>query len=155
MKNTTLTLTMCLIAAFAVFTLPVDAATVRTHEINFDMMVPCVGEKVHLSGPFKVSLTFTGKSLTNTEVFLHNIRGIGENTRRTYSADPNNRMVSNNYTVRNGEGRGHLIVTFEVIGRSEANPGNVIRFWAKQIVRLEFGKTLAVDFEALKVCVTT
>jgi len=49
---------------------------------------------------------------------------------------------------------GHLIVTFEVIGRSEANPGNVIRFWAKQIVRLEFGKTLAVDFEALKVCVT-
>jgi len=108
MKNTTLTLTMCLIAAFAVFTLPVDAATVRTHEINFDMMVPCVGEKVHLSGPFKVSLAFTGKSLTNTEV----------------------------------------------IGRSEANPGNVIRFWAKQIVRLEFGKTLAVDFEALKVCVT-
>jgi hypothetical protein len=116
------------------------------------MMVSCVGEIVHLNGPFKVSLTFAGKNLTNAEVFLHNIRGIGENTRRPYSANPNSGMESKNYTVRNGMGRGRLVVTFEVIGRSEANPRNVIRFWAKQIMRLEFGKTLAVDFEALKVC---
>jgi hypothetical protein len=56
--------------------------------------------------------------------------------------------------VRNNVGKGHITLTFEVIGRSEGNPnsGNLIRFWAKQIVRWEFGKTLTVDFEQLKVC---
>jgi len=116
-------------------------------------MVPCVGEIVHLKGPFHVSLTFSGKSLTNAEASVNDIRGTGENTRRTYLAN-GNKMQSTNYMVRNGVGRGHFIVKFEIIGRAEGNPGNVIRFWAEQIVRLEFGKNLNVDFEALKVCVT-
>ena len=153
MKNTILM--MSLIAAFAAFASPVDAAT-RTHEINFDMRVPCVGDTVHLHGPFHISLTFgAGKSLTNVEASVHGIKGTGENTRHTYVADQGNMTVSlSPYAVRNGVGRGTITVTFEIIGRVEGNPGNVIRFWARQIVRLEFGKNLNLDFEALKVCVT-
>ncbi len=139
MKNTIVM--MCVIAALAIFTVPANAAISKTHEINFDGMVPCVQEIVHLQGPFRVSLTFAGKSLTNTEVSVHGIRGTGESSRRTYSADQNNVMVSSNYTVRSGVGSGHLTVTFQVIG-------------AKQIVRLQFGKNLNLDFESLKVCAT-
>jgi hypothetical protein len=80
MKNTTLSLMMCLIAAFAVSTVPVDAATVRTHEINFDMMVPCVGEIVHLNGPFKVSLTFAAPK---------RLRRNGEQSSTSQSGDRN------------------------------------------------------------------
>jgi len=56
--------------------------------------------------------------------------------------------------VRNGVTRSNITVTFEIIGRVEGSPGNVIRFWARQIVRLDFGKNLNLDFESLKVCVT-
>ena len=56
--------------------------------------------------------------------------------------------------MRDGVSRGHLTVTFQVIGRLEGNSGNLVRFWAKQIVRLQFGKNLNLDFESLKVCVT-
>ncbi|PYJ45127.1 MAG: hypothetical protein DME80_03860 [Verrucomicrobia bacterium] len=152
MKNTIVM--MWLIATFGIFTSPANAAISKTHEINFDGMVPCVQEIVHLQGPFRVSLTFAGKSLTNTEVSVHGIRGTGESSRRTYSADQNNVMVSSNYTVRSGVGSGHLTVTFQVIGRLEGNSGNLVRFWAKQIVRLQFGKNLNLDFESLKVCAT-
>jgi hypothetical protein len=57
---------------------------------------------------------------------------------------------------RTSGGSCQLTVKFEVIGRLEgnANSGNLIRFWAKQTVRLHFAKTLTVDFEALDVCVT-
>jgi hypothetical protein len=146
---------MSLITAFAVFTSPVDAAT-RIHEINFHENVPCVGETIDLDGPFHITLTFSAdKSLTNVEVSVQGIRGTGENTHRTYSADQGNKNVSTpSYTVRNGVGRGNIIVTFQVVGRSEGNSGNVVRFWAKQIVRVEFGKNLKLDFESLKVCVT-
>jgi hypothetical protein len=142
-----------LIATFAAFTSPIDAAT-RTHEINFEIMVPCVGETVHLHGPFHITLTFSGKNLTNVEVSIQGIRGTGENPRHTYVADQNNKNVSTpSYTVRNGVGRGNIIVTFQIIGRVEGNPGISSRFWAKQIVRVDFGKNLNLDFESLKVCV--
>ena len=145
---------MPLIAAFAAFTSPVDAA-MRTHEINFDMRVPCVGDTVHLHGPFHLSLTFSGKSLTNVQSSVHGIKGTGENTPHKYVADQGNMMISAPYTVRNGVTRSNITVTFEIIGRPEGgNSGNLIRFWAKQIVRLEYGKNLNLDFEALKVCVT-
>jgi hypothetical protein len=144
---------MSLIVAFAAFTSPVDAAT-RTHEINFDMRVPCVGDTVHLHGPFHISLTFSGKSLTNVEASVHGIKGTGENTRHTYVADQGNVMISSPFTVRNGVTKSNITVTFQIIGRVEGNPGNVIRFWARQIVRLDFGKNLNLDFETLKVCVT-
>ena len=146
---------MCLIAALAMSTWPVDAAVSETHEINFDKMVPCVGEIVHLKGPIRVSLTFAGKSLTNVAYSVQGIRGHGESTGRTYSAGLNQRE-STNYSVRNNVGRGHITLTFEVIGRLEGNPnsGNPFRFWAKQIVGLEFRNTLQKpDWEALKVCV--
>ena len=151
MKNTILV--MSLIAAFAAFTSPVDVA-MRTHEINFDMRVPCVGDTVHLHGPFHLTLTFSGKSLTNVQASVHGIKGTGENTPHKYSADQGNMMIASPYMVRNGVGRGHVTVTFQIIGRPEGNSGNVIRFWAKQIVRVDFGKNLNLDFEALKVCVT-
>jgi hypothetical protein len=153
MKNTILMI--CLIAAFAAFTLPANAAISKTHEINFDERVPCVQERVHLQGPFRVELTFAGKSLSEVQVFVHGIRGTGETSGRTYSADQNNKNVSiQDYKVRGGVGSGHLTVTFQVIGRLEGNSGNLVRFWAKQIVRLQFGKNLNLDFESLKVCVT-
>ncbi len=151
MKNTILV--MCIIAAFAVFNSQVDAAT-RTREINFDEMVPCVGDTVHLHGPFHITLTFSGKSLTNVQASVHGIKGHGENTAHKYVADQGNMMISSPYTVRNGVTRSNITVTFEIIGRVEGNPGNVIRFWARQIVRLDFGKNLNLDFESLKVCVT-
>ena len=151
MKNTILI--TFLIATFAAFTSPVDAAT-RTHQINFEEMVPCVGDTVHLQGPFHLTLTFSGKSLTNVEASVHGIKGTGENTPHKYWADQGNMMMASSYTVRNGVGRGHVTVTFQIIGRPEGGSGNVIRFWAKQIVRVDFGKNLNLDFEALKVCVT-
>ena len=152
MKNTILI--TFLIAAFAAFTSPVDAAT-RTHQIDFDMMVPCVGETVHLDGPFHITLTFSAdKSLTNVEASVHGIKGTGENPHHTYVADQGNRMTSfPSYRVRNGVGRGSIAVTFQIIGRVEGNPGVVRNFWAKQIVRVDFGKNLNLDFESLKVCV--
>ena len=144
---------MCLIAALAMSTSPVDAAIAETHEINFDKMVPCVGEIVHLKGPIRVSLTFVGKSLTNVAYSVQGIRGTGESTGRTYSASLNQRE-STDYSVRNNVGRGHITLTFEVIGRLEGNSGIPFRFWAKQIVGLEFRNTLQKpDWEALKVCV--
>ena len=155
MKKTILMI--CLIAVFAIFTLPVDAAMSRTHEINFDKMVPCVGEVVHLKGPFHVSFTFAGdKSLTSAQASVQGIKGTGESTRSAYSANQNNIMVSSTFKVRSGVSSGQVTVKFEVIGRPEgnANSGNLIRFWAKQIVRFTFGKTLTVDFESLDVCVT-
>ena len=150
---------ICLIATFAIFTFRVDAAAIsRTHEIDFDKMVPCVGEVVHLKGPFSISFTFAGdKSLTNSpQASVQGIKGAGESTRRTYSADQNNIMVSGRYSVRSGVGSGPVTVKFEVIGRPEGHPnsGNLIRFWVKQTVRLQFAKSLTVDFEALDVCVT-
>ena len=72
MKNTTLMI--CVVAALAIFTSPADAAISRTHEINFDMMVPCVGEIVYLNGPIRVSLTFAGNSLTHVEYSVQGIR---------------------------------------------------------------------------------
>ena len=146
---------MCLVAAFAAFTSPLDAAT-RTHEINFDMMVPCVGDTVHLHGPCQISLTFSGKSLTNGVASVHGIKGTGENTAHKYVADQDNMKISlSPYTVRNDVGRGTITVTFQIIGRVEGHPGNVIRFCATQTVRLVFGKTLNLDFESLKVCLTS
>ena len=145
---------ICLIAAFTIFTLPVDAAISRTHEINFDERVPCVGEVVHLKGPFHVSLTFAGKSLTNVETSVQGIRGTGETTGRTYSASQINKTQSTNYAVHGGVGSGQVTVKFEVIGHREGNSGNLIRFWAKQTVRLHFAQKLTVDFESLDVCVT-
>ena len=140
--------------ALAIFTSPVDAASPsKTHEINFDKLVPCVGEIVHLKGPIRVSLTFAGKNLAEAKVFVEGIRGKGENSGRTYSADPNNKEESQKYNVpRKGPGRGELIVKFLVIGRRQGNDN--IRFWAKQVVGLKFdGKTLDVDWDPLKVCV--
>jgi len=152
MKNTIVM--MWLIATFGIFTSPANAAISKTHEINFDGMVPCVQEIVHLQGPFRVELTFAGRSLPDVQVFVHGIRGTGETSGRTYSADQNNKRVFQDYTVRNNVGSGHLTVTFQVIGRLEGNSGNLVRFWAKQIVRLQFGKNLNLDFESLKVCAT-
>lgn len=146
---------MSLIAAFAVFTSPVDAAT-RVHEINFHENVPCVGETIHLDGPFQITLTFsTDKSLTDVEVSVNGIKGTGENPHHKYVADQGNRMTSfpSPYRVRNGVGRGTIAVTFQINGHVEGSPGIVSRFWAKQIVRVEFGKGLKLDFESLKVCV--
>ena len=57
------------------------------------------------------------------------------------------------YRVRNGIGRGTIAVTFQIIGHIEGNPEVVSNFWAKQIVRVDFGKGLKLDFESLKVCV--
>jgi len=153
MKNTIVM--MCLIAAFASFTLPANAGISKTHEINFDGMVPCVQESVHLQGPFRVELTFAGnKSLTEAKAFVQGIRGTGESSRRTYSANQNNVIVSSNYKVQSGVSRGQVTFKFEVIGRLEGNSGNLVRFEAKQIVRFEFGKNLNLDFESLKVCAT-
>src|SRR5215471_15740451 len=98
MKN--ITLMMCLIAALAMSKSPLDAAISETHEINFDMMVPCVGEIVHLKGPIRVSLTFAGKSLTKVAYYVQEIRATGESIGRTYSASLNQRE-STNYSVRN------------------------------------------------------
>ena len=89
--------------ALAIFTSPVDAA-MKTHEIDFDENVPCVGEIVHLKGPIRVSLTFSGKLLTDYKVFVEGIRGNGDNSKRRYSADPNNMSQSVEYKVRNGGG---------------------------------------------------
>jgi hypothetical protein len=158
MKNTTLII--CLIMTLAIFPSSVDAQQVkkRTHEIKFDEMVPCVGEVVHLSGTISVSLTFAGKQLNNVDYSVE-IRGTGESTGRTYSPG-RIKDHSQNYKVnKNGVGTGDVILTFGIIGRSEANPGNDIFFLAKQIVGLDFRNTnkptpLIVDFEALKVCVT-
>ena len=140
--------------ALAIFTSPVDAANhEKKQEINFDKLVPCVGEIVHLKGPIRVSLTFAGKNLAEAKVFVEGIRGKGENSGRTYSADPNNKAESKKYKVPpKGPGRGELIVKFLVIGRRQGN--DTVRFWARQVVGLKFdGKILDMDWEPLQVCV--
>ena len=142
--------------ALAIFTSPVDAAK-KEAEIDFDENVPCVGEIVHLKGPIRVSLTFSGKLLTDYQVFLEGIRGNGDNSKRRYSAT-NNKSESVKYKVQKEGGRqvgrGQIVVKFEIVGRREGSSGNLVRFWAKQVVGIKKdGNGVDADFDPLIVCV--
>jgi hypothetical protein len=142
--------------ALAIFTSPVDAAE-KTHEIDFDKNVPCVGEIVHLKGPIRVSLTFSRNFLTDFNVFVEGITGKGDHSERRYSADPNNKSQSASppFKVRNEGGRqvgrGQIVVKFLVVGRRQGSSN--VKFWAKQVVGIKKDGNVDVDFDPLEVCV--
>ena len=50
-------------------------------------------------------------------------------------------------------GRGQIVVKFKVVGRREGSHGNLVRFWAKQVVGIKKDSNVDADFDPLIVCV--
>jgi hypothetical protein len=91
MKN--VTLITCLIAALAIFTLPVDAAKIVNQSTPITLSVPVacnVGEVVDLSGRLHTVITFTRNSRrgsAHVHVNAQGVAGTGEITGRTFQAN--------------------------------------------------------------------
>ena len=91
MKNTTLM--MCFIAAFAIFTLPADAATTVNQSTPIAVSVPVVcnvGEVVDLSGTLHTVIKFRRNSRhgsARVHVNAQGVAGTGEVTGRTFQVN--------------------------------------------------------------------
>jgi hypothetical protein len=148
MKKTALM--MCLIAGFAIFTPPVDAAKVvnQSIPITLSVPVPCVGEVVDLSGKLHTVITFTSnKRRVNAHVHVNTqgITGTGEITGHTYQA---NGVINLSFhqSLLNGQGTTTFIVRLEVTGAS--GPGFTLQDTAH--VTFNANGTVTVNFDNFK-----
>jgi hypothetical protein len=119
LKNNTLM--MCVVAALAIFTSPVDAAKIVNQSIPITLSVPVacnVGEVVDLSGRLHTVITFTSNGRrVNAHVHVNaEIRGTGEITGRTFQAN-GEINISFHKSLLNGQGTRTFITSLEVTGQ--------------------------------------
>jgi hypothetical protein len=143
---------ICVIAALAIFTLPVDAAKIVNQSIPIavSVPVPCVGEVVDVSGKLHTVITFTSNGRhvnAHVHVNAQGITGTGEITGRTFQA--NGKInISFNKSLLNGQGTTTFIARLEVTGEPGPSGGD-IGFTLRETahVTLNAKGTVTVNFD--------
>jgi hypothetical protein len=151
MKNTTLM--MCLIAALAIFTLPVDAATTVSQSIPITLSVPVacagVGEVVDLSGRLDTVVTLTrhNRRPVSLHVNAQAVAGTGEITGRTFQANGEINMPFQMFLL-NGGGTISFKTEFLEVTSAPGPDGSVISFWLQGTAHVTFhaNGTVTVKF---------
>ena len=125
-----ITITMCLFAALALFTVPANAAKQVNDksDIELSFFVPCAaggaGELVDLSGPLHTLITFTinGNNVSGTTHFQpQGVSGTGETTGDKYQATGVTKDTSFKASFQNGQAQQTFLNNFRIIG---TGPGN-------------------------------
>ena len=149
MKNNTLM--MCVVAAIAIVTSPVDAAKVvnQSIPITLSVPVPCVGEVVELSGRLHTVITFTSNGRrvnAHVHVNAQELTAIGEITGRTFQAN-GEINISFHKSLLNGQGTRTFITSLEVTGPGPG--GSVIGFTLQERAHVTFNAngTVTVNFD--------
>jgi hypothetical protein len=143
MKNTTLI--MCLIAALAIFTSPVDADRVdQSIPITLSVPSPCVGEVVSLSGTLDTVITFNRRhrSRQRSRSFMlylnaQGIAGIGEITGRAYQVNDAEFKIPFNRVLLNGQGTVSSNIYLEVTN-APGPDGLTFTWWLDETVHVTF-----------------
>jgi hypothetical protein len=142
---------MCLIAALAIFTPPVDAAQIVDQPIAVSVPVVCnVGEVVDLSG-LQTVITFTRNSrrgIARVHVNAQGITGTGEITGRTFQANGEWDM-SFRRSLLNGASTVTTRAEFIEVTGVPGPDGSVIGFWLQGDVHVRFhaNGTVTVKFD--------